>query len=432
MSKKQDSIKAQSRAHIAYLALHNKKEFDKVSNKDKWLPENMKKEDSLCRHGGMGKKASLASGLIGLSQIEMQGTSLYKEAISLVEYDPVQPMGRSNEKKSKSEVYYRKGSKDEKCKNCTNFSSGTSCRVVDGMVKEDAVCDRFDDNGNEDEGQSKTAMRKGSPGLSCSMCINNTGGICKTAGVFPEPSDVCDEFCTDTGKLSAILGSRTKFVRDIFSKQANATLPTVQSPQSGRSSAGASLASLLDGEIEENKQLRQQITSIQQQQATAGQIDPATGQPVQPPPAVAGPAPVDPGVQQQIDPATGQPMQQQEIDPNTGQPLPPQEIDPNTGQPLPPQPPPPSDEEIQLSQSLNESGAEIERMTKEIERLKDQNRALHHSVEPSDMNDVSKKMYDRAGTDIQDTQEIPNENIEPDNKMPQGDLRRLLDQSLAG
>lgn len=431
-SNNKEGREAQSRAEVAYYALHKKNLFDKVSNKEKWLPENMPKHKSLRRHsssGEMSKKASsnLASKVVGLDMLGLgSDVGLSKRGIYLAEFDPVIPANNASDKRSKTSVYYRKGSDNENCGKCEHYKGGQSCREVDGTILENATCNIFSDNGKEDmTTQSKTARTVGSPGRSCGTCTSNIEGFCKTAGESISPSEFCDSFSRDNVKIARLLHllNPSKLNGNtFFQKSAQApvgpgvgpmTGPVAPPTGRGGTTVGSSLASLLDGEIEENKQLRQQLTVMQQQMAQAEvngpgapQLDPMTGQPIAPPP---GPPPgAGPGMP----------------------PPPPQQIDPMTGQPLPPQPPPPSPAEIQLQTALQQSEQEIDRLGKENQTLRDENRALHHAVEPDDMSDSAKRMYDRAGTNIQGEQSLPNESVEPDSKLPSGTLQEMLDKAM--
>lgn len=435
MSDKKKGIEAQSRAHISYLALHKQDEFKKVSNKERWLPKNMPSHNSLCRHpkksSGMAKQASvggLAGELIGMDEIQLFAQeqidhvnslippSITKHAITLIEHDPVIPTGRAGEKIPKTIAYYRMGSKSKSCGNCENFAGGSSCKKIDGSVKEEAVCDYFEDDGSKDMEQSKTARTRGAPGRSCAVCTSSTSdSFCKTAGEYVAPAEFCGSFCRDAEKIASRTEiSRRSIVREMdrmreaspFQKRAN-MMPGPGPIQDGgkTGTVGANLATLLDGEIEENKQLRQQLTAMQQQQAQAQQgppqIDPNTGQPMPPPPP--GPPGMPPG---------------------------PPPIDPMTGQPVPPPPPPPSPAEIQLQTALQGAEQQLEAIQKENQKLKDENRALHHAVEPDEMSDTAKKMYDRAGTNIQGEQTLPNESAAPETKLPQGTLQQMLDKAM--
>lgn len=435
--KKKKGPEAQSRAHIAYLALHKKDQFKKISNKEEWLPKNMPAHNSLCRHpkreSGMAKQASSISGLsaqlVGLDEVQRMAAlpdMFQKEAIHLVEHDPVMSQNNKSSKRSKTSVYYRKGSDKKNCGRCQHYGGGSTCNEVDGHIKAEAVCDIFDDDGSMDDmSQTKIARRQGAPGRSCGTCISNLEGFCKTAREAVGPADVCSSFHQDQVKIARLNYILNQGRRDAMSKTANAAMGMGPPQPPGKSgTVGANLATLLDGEIEENKQLRQQITQMQQQMAQGGppQVDPNTGQPMPPPPGGAPPA--GPGVPP---PGPGGPP------PGPGPgvappPMPP--IDPATGQPIPPPPPPPTPAEIQLQTALQGAEQQIQQLTKEKQKLKDENRALHHAVEPDDMSDTAKRMYDRAGTNVQGEQSIPSESVPPDTKLPKGNLQEMLSKAM--
>lgn len=425
-NKKKKGPEAQSRAHIAYLALHKKDQFKKISNKEEWLPKNMPTHNSLCRHpkreSGMAKQASasvagLSAQLVGMDEVQHMATLpdlFQKEAIHLIEHDPVIPQNNTSSKRSKTSVYYRKGSAKKNCGRCQHYGGGSTCNEVDGNIKAEAVCDIFDDDGSVDDmSQTKIARQQGVPGRSCGTCVNNLEGFCKTAGEGVGAADVCGDFCQDGVKIARLNFLLTNGRQQTMRKVANAAMGMAPPQPAGKSgTVGANLATLLDGEIEENKQLRQQLTQMQQQMAQGG-APAGPGMPPPPggaPPGGPGGPPPGPG------PGVAPP------------PMPP--IDPATGQPMPPPPPPPSPAEIQLQTALQGAEQQIQQLTKEKQKLKDENRALHHAVEPDDMSDTSKRMYDRAGTNVQGQQTIPNETAPPDTKLPEGSLQAMLDKAL--
>lgn len=385
-----ESYKAKSRAHAAYLSMHRKDLFSKVANKDEWLPKNMPKNKSLKRHD-MSKEASenLRRDLYGIPKVAVQ-----RNSVRLMTYNPVNYGSNENEeKKMKAEVDYRKGGGLEKCSNCAHFSGGSDCSKVDGDISPDARCSLIE----------------------------------------KENMGTMDKKAYDLKLGQRFFQERT---RSIFEKVA------VQATQG---TVGANLASMLDGEVEENKRLREDIAKLQGAQSAAmasgnpeamhaasmtavpnmpGQNGSPAGMGDGPGVPVPGGHPASGMPAERIDPTSGLP-----VDPNTGM-----IVDPQTGQmspPPPPPPPPPTPQEIQLQQSLQQADQTIQQLQKENQTIRDENRALHHAVEPDDMSDKSKKMYDRSGTNIDQQQRIPVED-QSRTKLEPGFLEQLIAKSTGG
>lgn len=90
-------------------------------------------------------------------------------------------------------------------------------------------------------------------------------------------------------------------------------------------------------------------------------------------------------------------------------------------------------QQMQQQQQMTEMSAQLEQAEltlkqnqKQIEKLKDENRALHHAVEPDDLSGNSKRMYDRAGTLPENVQEIPSDRSSSGKQLSEDDLKGLI------
>ena len=95
-------------------------------------------------------------------------------------------------------------------------------------------------------------------------------------------------------------------------------------------------------------------------------------------------------------------------------------------------------QQLQIQQQMTEMAAQLdqaetalEQNKKQIETLKDENRALHHAIEPEDLRGASKRMYDRAGTSISDEQSIPREGM-GEKQINDEDMKKLIAEAFSG
>jgi hypothetical protein len=148
-----------------------------------------------------------------------------KRAFELVEADP--SPGAYSEKKTQNEVNYRAGKPGRSCAVCVNFVPSSGCHIVEGIIKPEGSCMLFEEN------------------------------------------------TIKTGELKRLYRIRQG--------------QTLYKVAAASQSVGASMATLLDKEIEENKQLR---SELQARDTGAGPPPPGMSGPVPPPPA--GPPPMPP------------------------------------------------------------------------------------------------------------------------------------------
>lgn len=456
--------KANSRSQVAYTARHRKELFKDLENKKAFLPPKRKKplREHKLQKGetremlGLKKKASsmekFAQELLPEYFQTQPSIMETKSALELATYDGGTHGSNGDERRPKALVDYRKGDDSKNCGNC-RFSTGGSCKQVWGTINAASVCNLHKPKVNEMTKKANAIIGR------------NHGHIFNTfASEEQMRSDIANRWHS----------RRREFLDEQERKYAE-------------NSMGASLSALLDGEVEENKRLREEVAELRGalEAVEAGQgampsnmIPSVTSDGAMP---GANPAnPNAPGSQpQQIGgpPQAGAPMGAQEAVPMPpegakdmpGMPVPMGQPNQVTGDPtmqvnpVPPQPQPgqgggamqfmapaaamidPSQVQMEAQQQLQgqqmqqqmqqdlamlqteltRSEQELAETKKERDKLKDENRALHMITEPEDLKGSARKLYDRAGTQTSNQQVIPDE-ATPNRPIDKEEIRRLI------
>ena len=105
---------------------------------------------------------------------------------------------------------------------------------------------------SESKTKTEAAYREGRPGKSCAVCVNfMPPSECSVVELSVQPNALCDYFEENESKTAALLSIYRR-------SQGNALRKVAE----GSVSAGASVAALLDKEIQENKASSRQVPSI--------------------------------------------------------------------------------------------------------------------------------------------------------------------------
>lgn len=261
-----------------------------------------------------------------------------------------------------------------------------------------------------------------------------------------------------------------------------------QERKHAENSMGASLSALLDGEVEENKRLREEVAelrgALEAIQAGHGAMPANMIPSVTSDGAMPGANPANPNAPgahpQQVGGAPGAPQAGQEAIPMPqesakdmpGMPVPIGQPNQITGDPtmqvnpVPTQPQPgqgagamqfmapaaamidpmqvqqEAQQQLQgqqmqaqmqqdlamLQTELTRSEQELAETKKERDKLKDENRALHMITEPEDLKGSARKLYDRAGTQTNQQQQIPDE-AAPNRPIDKDQVRQLIGEA---